>query len=157
VKIRFFSNIILSERPIVVVRLPKDASFVAPDVLCTETIATVSARISMVASTRSLTDFELRHFASDGFDDTDTFMAECDTVWNVGQISGADSGVRDLNEYVLWERQGYNRPTFEGQVRSCTSHFYPAFAFEFILASAKAWPLERGVSSDTTGVYLLFT
>jgi hypothetical protein len=46
---------------------------------------------------------------------------------------------------------------FKVRIRSCISRFQRAFALDFIFASAKAWPLERGVSSNTTGVYLRFT
>jgi hypothetical protein len=101
VEIRFFTNIVLSKRPVIEVCLSKDTSLVAPNVSCSKAIAAMSARISVVASACSFADFKLGHVAPDGFDYTDTFMTEGDTIWNVGQVCGADTRVRDSDKYVL--------------------------------------------------------
>jgi len=92
------TTLFLPESPVGIVRLAKDASLIAPNVLSRQTVATVATGVTMVTSAGSLADFELRHIASDCFHGTNAFVAERNAVFDVCKICGTHTRVRDLDE-----------------------------------------------------------
>lgn len=56
----------------------------------------------MVTSASTISDLELDYLATNGFDDAYALVTECDAIGDVGEIRGADAGVCDPDEDVLW-------------------------------------------------------
>jgi hypothetical protein len=74
VEICFFADIVFAKGAVVVVCLAENAALVAPNVLPGQPICAMSARVTMVASARTFTNFELSYLTSDGLYNTDTLM-----------------------------------------------------------------------------------
>jgi len=107
VYIRFSPNVIRRESTIAIITLPKDDSLVAPDILSTQAVFAVTTRASMIASSNTIAYFQLSDCVSHFLDYSNAFVAECNSVFNIGKISATQAGMRDFDEDVqrakCWE------------------------------------------------------
>ncbi|KAI6771543.1 hypothetical protein HG531_009168 [Fusarium graminearum] len=74
VQVCLLSDIILAKSPVIEVAFTEDDTIVAVYVFSGKTILAVAARVSMETTTSAISDVELCHERSHGFDDADTLV-----------------------------------------------------------------------------------